>query len=262
MTDLEEMSIDDLLNKTQKDQNESLPYKTVDNYNTDDEDDIQDDEDEDDIQEDDDEDEDMDEYDENGPIIKEKESTTLNNTFPSFISSLTGMQGGTSGAGTSGVGTSGAGTSMQGGAGTSMQGGIDDDEEENESEEEADYLQKFDKDLRENFIEKYHPESKNHNFEEVKNLARVVRDDAGVINDSLHKTLPFLTKYEMTRILGQRAKQLNSGAASFVKIPPNIIEGYEIAKMELEEKKIPFIIKRPLPDGTCEYWNVADLEIL
>ena len=31
---------------------------------------------------------------------------------------------------------------------------------------------------------------------------------------------------------------------------------------ELEEKKIPFIIKRPLPNGGCEYWKLADLEIL
>ena len=83
-----------------------------------------------------------------------------------------------------------------------------------------------------------------------------------IIIDNLHKTLPFLTKYETARILGQRAKQLNSGAKPFVKIPPNVIDGYEIAKLELEEKKIPFIIKRPIPDGTCEYWNVSDLEVL
>ena len=71
-----------------------------------------------------------------------------------------------------------------------------------------------------------------------------------------------LTKYETARILGQRAKQLNSGAKTFVKVPPNVLDGYEIAKLELEEKKIPFIIKRPIPDGTCEYWNVSDLEVI
>ena len=131
-----------------------------------------------------------------------------------------------------------------------------------DDEEDANYLQKFDADIRENFIEKYHPEAKNHNFEEVKNMSRVVRNENGIIIDNLHKTLPFLTKYETARILGQRAKQLNSGAKPFVKIPPNVIDGYEIAKLELEEKKIPFIIKRPIPDGTCEYWNVSDLEVL
>ena len=31
---------------------------------------------------------------------------------------------------------------------------------------------------------------------------------------------------------------------------------------EFEEKKIPFIIKRPLPNGGVEYLKFADLEIL
>jgi DNA-directed RNA polymerase I, II, and III subunit RPABC2 len=96
----------------------------------------------------------------------------------------------------------------------------------------------------------------------VKALARVTRDGRGIIVDPLHKTLPFLTKYEMTRILGQRAKQLDSGAKPFVKIPLNVIDGYHIAKIELEQKKIPFIIKRPYPNGGVEYWSVSDLELI
>ena len=30
--------------------------------------------------------------------------------------------------------------------------------------------------------------------------------------------------------------------------------------MELQQKRIPFIIRRPLSNGSCEYWNVKDLE--
>ena len=36
----------------------------------------------------------------------------------------------------------------------------------------------------------------------------------------------------------------------------------EIALKEYEQKKIPFIIRRPIPDGTCEYWKLKDLEML
>ena len=36
----------------------------------------------------------------------------------------------------------------------------------------------------------------------------------------------------------------------------------ELPNKELEEKKIPFIIRRPLPNGGSEYWNVSDLELL
>ena len=56
----------------------------------------------------------------------------------------------------------------------------------------------------------------------------------------------FLTKYEKARILGVRAKQLNNGADPFITIANNIIEGHIIAEMELKERKLPFIIRRPL----------------
>jgi len=140
----------------------------------------------------------------------------------------------------------------------------DESDEGDESDEDDDnYLQKFDTNIRNNFIQDSHPDKKTHNYEEVRSLSRIIKNDSGFItNDYLHKTLPFLTKYEMTRVLGQRAKQINSGAKPFVKVPENIIDGYLIAKMELENKKIPFIIKRPLPDGTSEYWRVSDLELM
>lgn len=138
----------------------------------------------------------------------------------------------------------------------------DDDEDDEEDEEEDDYLQKFDKNVRSDFISRYHPESKSHNYEEIKALSRVSRNSSGIVSDVLHKTLPFLTKYEMTRVLGQRARQINAGAKIFVVVPPNVLDGYLIAKMELEQKKMPFIIKRPLPNGGFEYWNVSDLELI
>ena len=41
-----------------------------------------------------------------------------------------------------------------------------------------------------------------------------------------------------------------------------MIEGLTIAEKELEDKKVPFIIRRPLPNGSSEYWKVKDLEML
>lgn len=138
----------------------------------------------------------------------------------------------------------------------------DDDDEDDENDDDTNYLQKFDNKMRDNFILNHHPESRTHNYEEVKALTRVTRDSRGIIIDPLHKTIPFLTKYEMTRVIGQRAKQLDSGAKAFVKVPINVIDGYLIALLELEQKKLPFIIKRPYPNGGVEYWNVSDLEML
>jgi DNA-directed RNA polymerase I, II, and III subunit RPABC2 len=123
-------------------------------------------------------------------------------------------------------------------------------------------LKKFDSEVRDGYLAKFHPECMMQNYDEIYNLARVVRDDRGIIVDELHKTLPLLTKYERTRVLGQRAKQINDGAMPFVKVPEGVIDGYLIAMKELEEKKIPFIIRRPLPNRGSEYWHLEDLQII
>ena len=140
--------------------------------------------------------------------------------------------------------------------------GNSDDENMDEDDDDDSKLKKFDKELRDDYLVNFHPESLIQNYDEIYNLSRVVRDANGVIVDNLHKTLPMMTKYEKTRILGQRAKQINDGATPFVKVPEGVIDGYLIAIKELEEKKIPFIIRRPLPNRGSEYWMVEDLEII
>ena len=134
------------------------------------------------------------------------------------------------------------------------------DSDSDDSENDEEYLRKFDSSVRERFIEEVHPQSLAHNFEEVLGLAAVTRDARGQIVDSLHRTTPVLTKYEKTRILGQRAAQINSGSKPLVQVPKGIFQGHLIAEMELEARKIPFIIRRPLPNGGSEYWRVKDLE--
>ena len=112
------------------------------------------------------------------------------------------------------------------------------------------------------FIGDTHPQEKTISYEEVLALCNVVRDANQKIVDPRHKTLPILTKYEYTRILGVRASQVEQGASLFVKVPDTLIDSYLIAKEELHQKKIPFILKRPLPNGGIEYWKLEDLEIL
>lgn len=136
------------------------------------------------------------------------------------------------------------------------------DTDEETDDEDENYLQKFDYEIRKDYISNNHPECFSHNYEEIKNMTRVVRNKVGIICDNLHRTIPILTKYEKTRVLGQRAKQIDAGAKPLVVVPPNIVDGYLIARMELEQKKMPFIIKRPLPSGGFEYWDVNDLELI
>lgn len=139
---------------------------------------------------------------------------------------------------------------------------VNSDDEDDEDQDDEGYLQKFDKEINNNYILNIHPECKTHNYEEISCLTQVVHNADGIIVDPLHRTIPILTKYERTRVLGQRAKQINSGSKPFVKVPENIIDGYLIAEIELSQKRIPFIIRRPFPGGGCEYWNIKDLELL
>tara|TARA_B100001142_G_C14237549_1_gene617984 strand:- start:655 stop:1146 length:492 start_codon:yes stop_codon:yes gene_type:complete len=108
---------------------------------------------------------------------------------------------------------------------------------------------------------KYHPETKQINHLELESKTKIQRVD-NIITDENHTTIPIMTRYEKAKILGLRSSQINSGADVFIEVPPGVIDGITIAKMELEAKKIPFIIRRPLPNGKSEYWNIQDLEIL
>lgn len=138
------------------------------------------------------------------------------------------------------------------------------DEEDEDVDDIADvsYLQKFDENLQKNIIADWHPELKSFNYDEVDVLSRVIRNEDGVIIDPLHKTLPFITRYETARILGERAKQINAGAKPLVEVDISVIDGYLIAMEEYKQKIIPFIIQRPLPNGGIEFWKFEDLEIL
>ena len=77
-----------------------------------------------------------------------------------------------------------------------------------------------------------------------------------------HTSCPFLTLYERTKILTLRASQLAHGSPPFIDVPEYLTDVYEIAKAELEAKRIPLILKRQMPDGNYEYWRLADLMLL
>lgn len=138
----------------------------------------------------------------------------------------------------------------------------DENEEDDDDEEDENYLQKFDREVSKNYISEQHPECAIHNYDEIAKLSFIVRDNDNIIVDPLHKTLPFLTKYEKARTLGQRAKQIECGATPLIKVPEGIIDAHIIAELELQQKRIPFIIRRPIPGGGSEYWNLKDLDII
>ena len=153
---------------------------------------------------------------------------------------------------------------------------LDENEEVEEEEEETaptklnnpcehfaeENYKKFSTELNRDLIINLHPREKSINYDEVKKLCSINRNKDGVIHDPLHTTIPILTKFEYTRILGLRATQIEHNSPLFIDIDDSIIDSYIIARKELEAKKLPFIICRPLPGGKMEYWDINDLENL
>ena len=92
-------------------------------------------------------------------------------------------------------------------------------------------------------------------------------DDINIFNATYEEkkktyiTSKFLNKYEKTKVISERVQQLANNSKPLISNPKNYDDIYQIAFEELRQKKIPFIIKRPI-NNTFEYWKLEDLRIL
>jgi DNA-directed RNA polymerase subunit K/omega len=142
------------------------------------------------------------------------------------------------------------------GENTALVDGSDDESDEEEIYNSPQFKNK------DEYILDSHPELIPVNFQELKSCSNVIYNEKGHIDDPLHKSAPILTKYEFTRLVGMRAKQINDGAKPFIEVDHSIIDGYTIALAEIKQKKFPCYIRRPKPNGKTEYWKLSDLEII
>jgi DNA-directed RNA polymerase subunit K/omega len=92
-------------------------------------------------------------------------------------------------------------------------------------------------------------------------------DECGKVLASLSKpkiSKMIMTKYEFDAIISLRTTQISMGAIPFVDIVDEIKSNIDLRKVaiqELKENKIPFIIKRPLPNNKYEYIRIRDLNL-
>eukprot|EP01098_Paradermamoeba_levis_P002220 TRINITY_DN1261_c0_g1_i3.p2 TRINITY_DN1261_c0_g1~~TRINITY_DN1261_c0_g1_i3.p2 ORF type:complete len:141 (+),score=52.30 TRINITY_DN1261_c0_g1_i3:58-423(+) len=84
--------------------------------------------------------------------------------------------------------------------------------------------------------------------------------EAPFVENQNRITTKFMTKYEKARVLGTRAIQISMNAPIMVELEGEV-DPLEIAQKELREKKIPFFIRRYLPDGSSEDWRIEELII-
>jgi DNA-directed RNA polymerase subunit K/omega len=136
---------------------------------------------------------------------------------------------------------------------------------EEEYEQEIEFDEEWEEDLEEDETSEIKPELKRlyQQHPECKlDYVEQVINHLSNSNPVEKKTCPFITNFEKTKIIGLRANQISKGAAPFITVPAHVTDVRQIARLELEQKRLPFIIKRPLPDGTFEYWRLVDLMIL
>ena len=86
-------------------------------------------------------------------------------------------------------------------------------------------------------------------------------DILNTIQNNKKKTFPVLTKFEKTKIMGVRIQQLTNGSKSTIDTS-NLHSIKKIVEEELKQRKIPFIIRRFLPNSTYEDWKLEEFEII
>ena len=81
------------------------------------------------------------------------------------------------------------------------------------------------------------------------------------LEETERRTKPFMTKYEYCVIRGIRLKQLSKGAITFAKYPyTKKLSINEIFDLEFDQKCIPLMIKRRLPNNKYELWKCSELD--
>jgi len=88
--------------------------------------------------------------------------------------------------------------------------------------------------------------------------ARGGRGGGGAVPRHERTTTPYMTKYERARVLGTRALQISMNAPVLVQLDGET-DPLEIAGKELREKRVPFVVRRYMPDGSYEDWPIDDL---
>lgn len=119
----------------------------------------------------------------------------------------------------------------------------------------------FDKVISDTFLD-----DEDDDLEDIEDDINIINPDEEInenlqVNDEDRISRNILTKYEMVRLIGTRAKQISDGSKVFVKYD-GVKSAIELAELEIKYKMLPLKIKRPLPNGKYEIWKISELEIL
>jgi DNA-directed RNA polymerases I, II, and III subunit RPABC2 len=116
--------------------------------------------------------------------------------------------------------------------------------------DELDEIDEYNSDSEYDIIQDLKDDVNIEDSEEFKNL----------YNTKKNITSPKLSIYEKTRVLTERTHQIDNGCIPYISNIERFTDSYSIALEEFKQKKIPFIIRRPLPNmESYEYWKLSDM---
>lgn len=79
-------------------------------------------------------------------------------------------------------------------------------------------------------------------------------------------TREYFTKYEYTALMATRAQQLADGAKPLVDLAglktTDPLFVWNVAKREIAMRKLPFLVRRQMPNGTSEFWSAQEMEVM
>ena len=93
----------------------------------------------------------------------------------------------------------------------------------------------------------------------------VFRNEVAEVVKQPRITREYFTKYEFTALLATRAQQLAEGAKPLASLEglktsdPMFV--WNLARREIEQRKLPFIIRRQMPNGESEFWSAQEMEV-
>ena len=95
----------------------------------------------------------------------------------------------------------------------------------------------------------------------IYNNDTIIIEEKDHFDTSIHFTNRILTKYERTMIIIERTEQILNGATPLINNADTYTSVEDIVLEELNQKKIPFIIKRAI-GSKFDYYKLSDLQII
>jgi len=96
----------------------------------------------------------------------------------------------------------------------------------------------------------------------IENIVVDEKKDYNVVREipkDERKTFPYMTKFEFTRLLGERTVQLAGGAKPMIKNATNL-QPSKIAFLEMQNNIMPLKLRRWLPNNAYETWEISELK--